>query len=136
MAIKSIIRAKGGTRERDVRVSDIVIYDIRSSPLFLPDRRWIPAVERYYEDLGLLLGAVRADLDLPTEFFVPDLWDTSIRLPAEEREMMYDMWLLGGDLAKGVGYRPGDPGDFIRNEVGGTVYVWKGESGRGPNDAS
>src|SRR4029077_6504943 len=99
-AIKSIIRAKGGTREREVRVSDIVIYDIRSSPLFLPDERWIPAVERYYEDLGLLLGAVRADLDLPAEFFVPDLWDTSIRLPGEEREMCMTCGVWGTTLRK------------------------------------
>jgi hypothetical protein len=106
MAIKSIVRAKGGTAEREVQVSDVVIYDIRTSPLFLPDERWIYAVERYYEDLGLLLGTVRADLDLPAEFFVPDLWDAAIKLPAQEREMMLDMWHLGHDLAKGVGYRP------------------------------
>jgi hypothetical protein len=123
MAVKSIIRSKGGTREREVQVSDIVIYDIRTSPLFLPDGRWINAVVRYYEDLGLLLGAVRADLDLPAEFFVPDLWDTSMRLPAQEREMMLEVWNLGHDLAKGVGYSPADPGDFIRNDVGGRVYV-------------
>jgi hypothetical protein len=123
MAIKSIMRAKGGSAEREVRVADIVVHDIRSSPLFLPDVRWIYAVEHYYEDLGLLLGAVRADLDLPAEFFVPDLWDTALRLPAQERELMLDMWHLGHDLARGVGYRPGDPGDFIRHDVGGAVYV-------------
>jgi len=123
MAVKSIVRAKGGTLEREVQVSDIVIHDIRTSPLFLPDERWIHAVQRYYEDLGLLLGAVRAGLDLPTEFFVPDLWHTSMMLPAQERQMMLDMWLLGHDLAQGVGYSKADPGDFIRNGVGGTVYV-------------
>ena len=123
MAIKTIIRAKGGTAEREVPVSDIEIYDIRTSPLFLPDERWIVAVERYYEDLGLLLGAVRADLELPAEFFVPDLWDTGIKLPAEERGMMLDMWHLGHDLAEGVGYTRAEPADFIRNGVGGTVYL-------------
>ena len=122
MAIKSIIRAKGGTQEREVQISDIVIYDIRSSPLFLPDERWIPAVERYYED-RLLLGAIRAELALLREFFVPDLWDTGIKLPAEEREMMLDMWHLGHDLAQAVGYRETDRGDFIRNGVGGRVYT-------------
>jgi hypothetical protein len=123
MAIRSIIRAKGGTDEREVQVADIVIHDIRASPLFLPDERWIAAVARYYEDLGLLVGAVRADLDLPSEFFVPDLWDTAIKLPAQERAMMLDMWYLGHDLADAVGYTRAGPADFIRNGVGGTVYL-------------
>ena len=70
MAIESIVRAKGGTAEREVQVSDIVIHDIRTSPLFLPDERWITTVKRYYEDLGLLLGSVRANLEVPSEFFV------------------------------------------------------------------
>jgi hypothetical protein len=123
VAIKSIVRAKGGTAERKVPVSDIVIHDIRSSPLFLPDERWIKAVVRYYEDLGVLLAAVRADLELPSEFFVPDLWDTAIKLPTQEREMMLDMWHLGHDLARGVGYGLADVTDFVRNGVGGTVYI-------------
>jgi len=46
MAIKSMTRAKGGMAEREVQLSDIVIQDIRTSPWFLPDERWIPAVER------------------------------------------------------------------------------------------
>jgi len=123
MPIKSIIRAKGGRDEREVQIADIVIHDIRSSPLFLPDERWIKAVERYHEDLGILLGCVRAGLELPKEFFVPDLWDTSTKLPAEEREMMVDMWHLGHDLATGVGYHSADATDFIRNGVGGTVFI-------------
>jgi hypothetical protein len=123
MALKKIVRAKGGTREREVHIADIVVPDVRSSPLFLPDERWISAVARYYDDLTSLLTAIREDRQLPREFFVPDLWDTSLRLPNEEREMMRDMWGLGHDLARGVGYEDGDPADFIRNGVGGTVYV-------------
>jgi hypothetical protein len=122
MAITSIIRSKGGTGEREVQIADIVIRDIRTSPLFLPDERWINAVARYYEDLVLLLGAVRACLELPDEFFVPDLWDTSTKLPPQERKEMRDMWHLGHDLARGVGYEVRNPADFIRNEVGGTVF--------------
>jgi hypothetical protein len=121
--IKSIIRAKGGTAEREVQLSDVVIHDIRTFPLFLPDKRWIKVVARYHEDLGLLLGSVRANLELPSELFVPDLWDTSRKLPAQERAMMLDMWSLGHDLARGVGYTPADPADCLRNGVGGTVYL-------------
>jgi len=123
MTIKSIIRAKGGTAEREVRLSEIVIPDVRALPLFLPDERWIGAVARYYEDLGLLLGTARAGLPLPREFFVPDFWDTSIKLPSQDREIMLDVWHLGHDLARGLGYKPTDSDDFIRNGVGGTVYV-------------
>jgi len=71
MRIESIIRAKGGTAEHEVRIENIVIHDIRTSPLFLPDERWIGAVARYYDDLVALLAAVRADKELPEEFFVP-----------------------------------------------------------------
>jgi hypothetical protein len=60
----------------------------------------------------------RADSYLPAEFFVPELWDTSILLPAREGEMMLDMWHSGHHLAKGVGYGPADPADFIRNGLG------------------
>ena len=123
MTIKSIIRSKGGTEEREIQLSDIVIVDIRTSPLFLPDERWIGAVARYYEDLALLLAAARAGLELPAEFFVPDLWDTSTKLPDEEGEMMCDMWHLGHDLARGLGYEVRDPIDFIQNGVGGSVYL-------------
>ena len=123
MALKSIIRATGGSAEREVQVADIVIRDIRALPLFLPDERWIGAVERYYEDLGLLLGAARADLELPSEFFVPDLWHTAIKLPPEESESMLDMWHLGSELALALGYETADLRDFIRNGVGGTVFV-------------
>ncbi len=122
MAVKSIIRAKGGTGEREVSIADIVIYDVRACPLFLPDERWIGAVSRYYDDLVALLAAVRADGKLPEEFFVPDLWHTSILLPTQEREMMLDMWHLGHDLAEGVGYEICCPVDFIRNNVGGAVF--------------
>jgi len=66
---------------------------------------------------------VREDRELPEEFFVPDLFNTGIRLPKEEREMMLDMWHLGHDLPIGAGYESGDPLDFIRNDVGGTVFV-------------
>jgi hypothetical protein len=123
MAVRSIVRAKGGTCEREVLLSDITVTDIRTSPLFLPDERWVVAVSHYYNDLNLLLAAVRVDLELPSEFFVPDLWDTAIKLPAEESEQMLDMWYLGRDLAESVGYTLGDPLDFIRNGVGGSVYL-------------
>ncbi len=124
MGVQSIIRAKGGTAERTVQLTDIVIQDIRVFPLFLPDKRWIKAVSEYYEELGLLLGAARADIALPMEFFVPDLWNTSIKLPSQECEIMLDMWNLGHDLARGLGYRRGSDGDdSIRHGLRGTVYV-------------
>ena len=130
MRIKSIIRAKGGTAEREVRIENIVIHDIRVSPLFLPDERWIGAVARYYDDLVALLEAVREDMELPEEFFVPDLFHTAILLRKEERDMMLDMWHLGHDLAAGAGYENRDPMDFIRNDVGGTVFVRAEREGR------
>jgi hypothetical protein len=42
MAVKTIIRAKGGTAEREVRIADIVIHDVRAFPLFLtvPETRF------------------------------------------------------------------------------------------------
>jgi hypothetical protein len=123
MAIKSIIRSPEGRARREVKVSDIVIHDIRASPLFLPDKRWIAATARYYEDLSLLLAAVRADLELPGEFFVPDLWDTAIKLPAQERDAMLDVWGLGYDLAQAVGYTRAEAGDIFRNDVAGAVFV-------------
>lgn len=130
MRIESIIRAKGGTGRREVRIESIVIHDIRTSPLFLPDERWIGAVARYHDDLVALLEAVREDTELPEEFFVPDLFHTAILLRKEEREMMLDMWHLGHDLAIGAGYESGDPMDFIRNDVGGTVFVRAERGGR------
>jgi hypothetical protein len=130
MRIESIIRAKGGTEEREVRIENIVIHDIRTSPLFLPDERWIGAVARYYDDLVALLEAVREDMEFPEEFFVPDLFHTGIRLPKEEREMMLDMWHLGHDLAIGADYESGDVMDFLRNDVGGTVFVREERGGR------
>lgn len=123
MPVTSIIRAKNGTKRREVSISDITIADVRSYTLFLPDKRWILAVARYHEDLSMLLAAVKAGYDLPMEFFVPDLWDTASKLPPAEYEQMLDVWLLGGDLAEGLGYVRGGIRDFIRNGVGGTVYV-------------
>lgn len=124
MAITSIIRAPRGTNRREVQLADIVVPDVRSSPLFLPDKRWIAAVSRYFVDLNLLLASARAGLTLPAEFFVPDLYDTATKLRAEEKEMMLDMWHLGGDLAEGLGYSA----DYSRSQetvdgVGGTHFV-------------
>src|ERR1022692_986308 len=99
MLIESFIVGKGGTAERIVKINDIALKDVRSYTLFLPDERWINAVARYHEDLAMLLSVVRNDLGLPSEFFVPDLWSTATKLPANEREEMLDMWLLGADLA-------------------------------------
>jgi hypothetical protein len=121
--VTSIIRAKGGIAERQVAITDITIADVRSFTLFLPDERWIGAMARYHEDLSMLLAAIKADYALPEEFFVPDLWDTAMKLPSGERELMIDVWTLGKDLADAVGYVRGDMADFIRNGVGGTVYV-------------
>jgi hypothetical protein len=71
----------------------------------------------------MLIAAIRADLSLPEEFFVPDLWHTSNNLPAAECELMLDVWHLGSDLAKALGYKRSEPEDFIRNNVGGTVFI-------------
>ena len=128
-AIRGIIRAKGGTAQREVLIADITVADVRCSPLFLPDERWIAAVSRYYDDLCALLDAVRADAELPIEFFVPDLWSTANKLPGEEKELMLDVWHLGHDLAEGVGYSPSDSPDDVRNCVGGTVFVRKNIQG-------
>ena len=122
MAIESIIRSKGGKSEREVQLSDIAVHDIRTSPVFLPDERWIGAVERYYNDLCSLLATIRAGLSLPDEFFIPDLWDTSNKLTEGEREMMLDMWHLGYDLAKAAGYQLTDVKGFARN--GGRARRW------------
>jgi hypothetical protein len=123
MAIESIVRARHGTGRREVRISEIVVHDIRTFPLFLPDERWIAATARYYDDLVGFLDAVRADRELPAEFFVPDLWDTAVKLPHTERELMLDVWQLGHDLARELGYDSSHDQTPVRNEVGGTVYV-------------
>ena len=124
MTTESITRFKRGTAECQVRLSDLVIHDIRSYTLFLPGKRWVVATARFHEDLGLLLAAARAGLDLPAEFFVPNLWGTATKLPPGEHEQMFDMLLLGHDLAAGLGYkRVYETCDSVRNGVGGTVYV-------------
>ena len=123
---KSIIRARGGTAEREVQLSDIIIQDIQIIPLFLRPRRkkqWIAAVVSYYEKLKLLLRVAQEESsELPNEFFVPDLWHPSQELPKEEREILLDMWGLGHDLCRGLGYTHSSslPNE---NEVGGTTYI-------------
>ena len=123
MPVTSVVRARGGTAERTVQLSDIVIYDFRTAFLFAPGPDWMEIVEQYYEDLGMLLGAARAQLKLPEEFFVPDLWHHSIQLRPEEGEAAIDMWSLGHDLAKGLGYKRGIRMDRNSNQVIGAIYV-------------
>ena len=124
MPIKNIVRAKGGVAQREIQLSDVKIHDIRVFPLFVPDERWINAVARYYEDLSILLASVRSDLQLPEEFFVPDLWDISTKLSAHESELLRDTWSLGHDLACSTGFqRLVTQMPFTRNGVGGTLYT-------------
>jgi hypothetical protein len=124
MPIKSIVRAKGGEAKRELPLAEIMIPDFRVFALFLADARWIAAVARYYKEVSMLLAAVRSNLDLPEEFFVPDLWDISTKLPAQESELLRDTWSLGDDLACSTGYRR-SIGEitFMRNGLGGTLYV-------------
>jgi hypothetical protein len=124
MAITSIVRAMGGDSLREVQLSEIKILDFRVFPLFLPDERWIKAVAVYYEELSLFLASVRLDLHLPEEFFVPDLWDIVTKLPAQESEMLRDVWSLGHDLASSAGWkRAVTEVPLTRNGVGGTIYI-------------
>jgi len=124
MSIKSIIRSKGGRREREVLVSEIVVPDVRSYPRSLPDERWITAVSRYYNDTRALLRAIKLEKELPKEFFVPHLWDTAIKLRDERTEIMLDFWRLGRELAFAVGYSEiphcGEE-TYLRNGVFGTI---------------
>src|SRR5689334_21365013 len=103
MSVTSITRAKGGTAEREVPLSEIEIRDIRTALLFAPGPDWMPAVERYHDALVSLLEKALADAELPERFFVPDLWHHGIELRPEEQGMVVDMWSLGHDLAKGLG---------------------------------
>lgn len=124
MPIKSIIRAKGGDEQRVLHLADVLIPDIRVFPLFLGDERWLTAVARYYEELSMLLAAVRSNIDLPEEFFVPDLWDVSTKLPAQESELLREVWSLGHDLACSTGYRRSVAEmPCTRNGIGGTMYL-------------
>jgi len=114
----------GGDSLREVRLSEIKILDFRVFPLFLPDERWIKAVAVYYEELTLFLASVRLDLHLPEEFFVPDLWDIVTKLPAQESEILRDVWYLGHDLASSAGWkRAVTEVPLTRNAVGGTIYI-------------
>lgn len=121
--LTNLVRASGGAGAHEVPLSEIEFHDIRMLPLFLPDDRWIRAVAHYYEDLTGLLETVRKGLQAPDEFFVPDLWDVSTKLPAHESERVRDAWSLGHDLASFAGYqRAAVPRPFTRNGVGGTLY--------------
>jgi hypothetical protein len=123
MPITSIVRAKSGDAQREVPLAEITIPDIRAFPLFLSDDRWIGAVARYHEDLANLLAILRADLGLPDEFFVPDLWGASTKLPTQESELLRDAWSLGHELAAAAGYsRATVTMPFTRNGVGGSLY--------------
>src|SRR5262249_8582701 len=124
MPIMTIVRAKGGEAPREIPLVDIKIPDIRAFPLFLSDDRWISAVARYYEELTNLLAAVRAGQELPEEVFVPDLWDASTKLPAQESELLRDAWSLGHELAGAAGYsRAAVAMPSTRNGVGGSLYL-------------
>lgn len=124
MPITRIVRAQGGDDERELHLADIKIPDIRVFALFLRDERWVTAVATYFEELNMLLAAVRSNIDLPEEFFVPDLWDVSTKLPAQESEMVRDTWSLGHDLACATGYRRSAAEmPWARNGIGGTIYL-------------
>ena len=123
MTLRIVTRGNGGSEKQEVKIEDIAVFDIRSLSLFTPYKRWASAIMRYHTDLNCLLQAAKSQQALPNEFFVPDLWEPSLHLPKEEREMLIDMWHLGHDLAESVGYQMGFPFDYVRNKVGGVVYV-------------
>ncbi|MDB5345952.1 MAG: WD-repeat protein [Schlesneria sp.] len=97
MKYESIVRARGGTAEREIKIGDLVVPDVRSSTaiMYNADRN---EIYRLYDDVTTLLNAIRSGTKMPDKIFVPDLWHTAIKMPPYEQEVVLDLWALGHDL--------------------------------------
>lgn len=134
MRYKSIVRSKGGTKEREVKLKDLIVPDIPMSPAIYNCRRG-PEIYRLVSDVADLIMALQLEAKLPERMFVPDLWHAAMRLPDEEQELVLELWHFSLDLVRGTGYDeivgfqstiPDMGSSFVRgreNKVEHTVFL-------------
>jgi hypothetical protein len=122
MKFESIIRSRGGTAEREIKIGDLVVPDVSSSNaiLFHVHRT---DVYRLYDDVTTLLNSIRSGANMPDEIFVPDLWHAAIKMPPEEQEVVLDLWRLAHDLANETEYELDTSRGKAVSVVGGSLYV-------------
>jgi len=122
MKIKYIVRARGGTSERRVAVSEILVPDVRSS-MAIQFRQDRANIYRLFDDLTALLDVVRRGAELPNNFYVPDLWHSALSMPPKEEELVLELWQLSHDLAREIGFIQIGQSDKAIQQDFGSLYL-------------
>ena len=99
---QTIVRSLGGTDERIVLVSEIVVPDVPYTSTNVIDKRWIDAATKLKAELIEILAALRDGNPISFDLFVPNYWKALIELPTEQEEPMLELWHLAHDLGKAV----------------------------------
>lgn len=122
MMIQTIVRSLGGTDERTVLLSEIVVPDVPMISTNVIDKRWIDAAAKLKVDLIQILAALREANPISCDLFVPNYWKAAIELPTVQQEPMLDLWHLAHDLGKSVFVVDHDTWRVERDGVPGMLY--------------
>ena len=120
--IQTIVRSLGGTDERTVLVSEIVVPDVPFISTNVIDKRWIDAAAKLKAALIQILAALRDGNPISCDLFVPNYWKAAIELPTEQEEPMLELWHLAHDLGRAVFVVEQDIWRVERDGVPGMLY--------------
>jgi hypothetical protein len=122
MMIQTIVRSLGGTDERTVLLSEIVVPDVPLISRNVIDTKWLDAAARLKVALIQILAALREETPISCDLFVPNYWKAAIELPTEQQEPMLDLWHLAHDVGKAVFVVDYDKWHVERDGVRGMLY--------------
>ena len=122
MKYRSIVRSQYGYSRQLVQIKDIVVPDVRVLGLFFEGKETSELLSRMFDDLSDVLERIVTGSQLPSELFIPNLWQVALELPEEECELLLDFWRLGHDLATETAYDAQEGVVKFHNGVVGTLY--------------
>ena len=120
--IQTIVRSLGGTDERIVLISEIVVPDVPKTSTNVIDKRWIHAAKELKAELIEILAALRDGNPISCDLFVPNYWKAVIELPIEQQEPLLELWHLAHDLGKAVFAVEHDTWRVEQDGVPGMLY--------------
>ena len=120
--IHTIIRSQGGTKERIVHLSDIVVPDVPAMSTNDINEQWIASASKLRSDLIQILAALHDGTPMPMDLFVPNYWKAAIDLPSAQEAPMLELWHLAHDIGKAAFVVQYDNWRVDRDGVPGMLY--------------
>ncbi len=95
---RTIVRHRGGTAERTVRLSEIAVPDVPDLSVGHIELVWIKSAHQLHADVARLLTELCTVGKPSRDLFIPNYWKAAMRLPEKQRAPLLELWHLAHDL--------------------------------------